>query len=152
MSARDEMIAHYRAVRERMKPKPEPSASVVTRRAVLQNQTPPDLLMFHPHMRRSRINAVMQAVADVTGISPDRVLSTQRRKDVISARHISWWICRYDLELTYPCIAHAFSVDHSSVIHGVRRIDEQLLSSIEIKARVAQARERASIGHQYWGA
>jgi chromosomal replication initiator protein len=48
-----------------------------------------------------------------------------RTKRLADLRHIAMWVCRDYLVASYPEIGKAFGgMDHSSVIHGVRRVDK----------------------------
>ena len=55
------------------------------------------------------------------------VCSIDRSRSIVTARHELWWRLR-QLKLSYVEIARLFGRNHTSVLHGVTRRDEQILA------------------------
>lgn len=57
----------------------------------------------------------------ITGISPVAILIGSRTKNVPKARSILCWLLRNSFDFTYPAIARAVGIDHTTVIASSRR-------------------------------
>lgn len=155
MSARQELSAHYAAVRERMRISRVPVPIVTIQPPppnLPNNQTPQELIQFRPVGRMSLVNRVVEAVSGATGVAVERIKGRQKAKEVVNARHISFWLLRNDIGLTLPWIAHFFDVDHTSVLYGVKRIERLRIEYEDIRIAIGEAREFTFGGHHYWGA
>lgn len=67
---------------------------------------------------RAIADAVEQT-AQETGVSVERILSTDRRKDAVNARWTAMGRARA-LGYSYPDIGRVFGVHHASVMHAVK--------------------------------
>lgn len=66
---------------------------------------------------------VIAATCHHFGIEQDTLLSGRRHRDVTDARHTAMWLMR-DADRTLLEIAAELGMDHTSVMHGVRRVDQ----------------------------
>lgn len=120
MSAREEMIAHYRAVRERMKPRPAVKPVPVAKddpavEIVFVNDPPVNLSALK---RRISLSDVFTAVAGHYEISLVDLASERRTNKVSRARQMAFTVARELTLCSYPYIAAALNKDHSTAIHG----------------------------------
>lgn len=66
------------------------------------------------------------------------ILSLRRAPEVTDARHIAMYLSRVLTRKSYPTIAHAFGdMDHSTIMHGCRRIEARLQDDPGLQKRVA---------------
>lgn len=73
--------------------------------------------------------AVLDEVAERLHVTVDEIRSPTRVRHVAYARHVAMFLLRRLCKLTWAAIATAVNrADHTTAIHGVRRI-EQLLES-----------------------
>lgn len=63
------------------------------------------------------------ATATYLGVDGDDILGRSLTHEHVNARHIAMWIMREGGE-TYSHIGRELGVDHSTVIHGVRRVNK----------------------------
>ena len=70
---------------------------------------------------------VMHAVAKSHGISPADIMGESRMRHIVNARFEVFYRLRIDLAMSYTRIATIFSKDHSTIIHGVRKLRSKLL-------------------------
>lgn len=66
---------------------------------------------------------IVDQVATRTGITRTAILGRDRFAEVVHARHLAMWLIRTQLDWSYPQIGRWFGRDHTTVIHGVGRID-----------------------------
>lgn len=81
---------------------------------------------------RTWLEVTWQA-AQAEGVTLAQVLGTTRPRRIVAARHRTWWAIRKgtaDLA-SYPTIAKAFGVHHTSVMYAVETCDARQLAAAE---------------------
>lgn len=77
--------------------------------------------------RRLQPAEVLSAVANHYSIKQAVIKGQRRQKEIIHARHIAMFLLKAELDLSYGEIGKIFSNrDHTSVLHGVQKINEQI--------------------------
>ena len=61
----------------------------------------------------------MRVACQMYDVTPDQVVSQNRKQYVVYARHLFCYLCRKELKLTFAGIGRIIHRDHSSVMHGV---------------------------------
>lgn len=135
MSARSEMIAHYRAVRERMQPRPqikavEPSPSPTTVEIVFVNEPPINLSVLK---RRISLNDVFAAVAGHYEISLIDLASERRTKKLARARQMAFCVAREVTLASFPQMAAAINKDHSTAVYADQITRERMQSDEQMR-------------------
>lgn len=135
MSARSEMIAHYRAVRERMQPRPqikavEPSPSPTAVEIVFVNEPPINLSVLK---RRISLNDVFAAVAGHYEISLIDLASERRTKKLARARQMAFCVAREVTLASFPQMAAAINKDHSTAVYADQITRERMQSDEQMR-------------------
>lgn len=55
-------------------------------------------------------------------VDPDDVLAGRRQQAVLDARHVFMWLMRQQGR-SYPEIGHELGMDHTTIINGVKRVE-----------------------------
>lgn len=79
--------------------------------------------------RHSRfMTLVVELVGERFGVTQDQIFSHDRHRTIAIARQACYWLGRHASkpQLSYPQIARALGTDHTTVMHGVRRMAERL--------------------------
>ena len=67
---------------------------------------------------------IINIVAEETKISATSIINPSRKSEVVLARHISMWACRWNTKESLPKIAAAHNrKQHGSVIHASNNIE-----------------------------
>ena len=83
------------------------------------------------------ITAIVDATATVCGVPAETILGFSRKQHHVEARYLAMFVARTTTDLSYPEIARAFSGrDHTSVMHGVRRIEQLVTESEDVRAKL----------------
>lgn len=77
-------------------------------------------------MERPSIEAIQDAVCAVLHLSRDDLLSPSRAPELTRARHLAMYLTRELTGYSLADIARGFRRDHSTVLHGIRRISNDL--------------------------
>jgi len=68
------------------------------------------------------IDAVISTVEESYSLPKGSVRSPRRQAKLVRARHAAWLIAKDLLKLSWPKMGGAFDRDHTSVMHGVRKV------------------------------
>jgi chromosomal replication initiator protein len=86
---------------------------------------------------RGDVETILRAVCAEFGVSKDDLLSKKREATISQARQIAMFLLREDAGLTVARIGRELERDHSTVLHGCKRIegsvadnDESIISAI----------------------
>jgi chromosomal replication initiation ATPase DnaA len=69
------------------------------------------------------VNHHLNYVAAAFNVDPDAVLGHSRAANVAAARQLLYWLLRQD-GLSYPVIGALVGRHHTTVIHGVRAVND----------------------------
>ena len=92
--------------------------------------------------RRITVDEIQKTVADHFNMKQADLLSERRTRSVARPRQIAMYLCKQHTTRSYPDIGRRFGGrDHTTVLHGVRKIDE-LMAQDEQIARDVEALTR----------
>lgn len=75
--------------------------------------------------RRITVDEIQKTVADHFSLKQADLLSERRTRAVARPRQIAMWLCKQHTTRSYPDIGRRFGGrDHTTVLHGVRKIEE----------------------------
>src|ERR1035437_3694607 len=72
--------------------------------------------------RISIITKIINIVAEYYGLNHSDFVSDVRSREIIIPRHVAMYLCRTMTDKSFPNIGKSFKRDHTSVIHGYRKI------------------------------
>jgi len=90
------------------------------------------------------IESIQKLVADYFSISPDKIMSNSRRKEVAVARHIAIYLCKKLTDSSLKTIGlHFGGRDHSTVIHSLRTVEKKYLKDTTLSKHIQTQKEKA---------
>ncbi len=111
---------------------------------VLKTQVITDLLQTRKPVLT--IKEIQKCVADYFGLQVSDLCSKRRTKDVVKARHLAMYIIRKETTKSFPQIAMKFGkMDHTSVLHAVRKIQGLSESDPEICDHIEGIRRKLGL-------
>ena len=75
---------------------------------------------------------IITTAATRTGIPIVELIGKTRRRDIVMARHCVMWIMRKKQHMTLSMIGKVFDRDHTSVIHGITKVNDYLDTHDEV--------------------
>ncbi|MEE8808778.1 MAG: chromosomal replication initiator protein DnaA [Lactimicrobium sp.] len=82
---------------------------------------------------------IIQAVADYYGLTHQQITSKTRTKNIANARHISIYLCRHLLNLSYIKIGEEFGGrDHSTIISACTKVSRQIKNDPAMATAIQQ--------------
>lgn len=83
------------------------------------------------------IRDIVQRVATHYGMEPMDIISRRKQPKVVTARHVAMYLARKLTPRSLPEIGrHLGNFDHTSVLNGVRRIEERRLDDVRLRGDV----------------
>jgi chromosomal replication initiator protein len=110
----------------------------LAREALNDSSTPPSAQGTDDHA--PSVAAIQDAVCVVLHLSRDDLLSPSRVPEVTRARHLAMYLTRQLTGLSLANIARSFQRDHSTVLHAIRRVDNELEPGSALHTTLLQAR------------
>ena len=85
---------------------------------------------------------ILEKTSSFFGLRPQDVKSPRKPKKIVTARQVAMYLCREILGMSLKDIGDRFGgKDHTTVIHAMRKIQEEMSQSAEIRSIVTSIRE-----------
>jgi chromosomal replication initiator protein len=84
------------------------------------------------------VEDIVNSVCKTLNIKKEKIYTPNRKRPVVTARQLCMWILRKKMKLPLKTIATEFQMDHTTVIHGVRMIEEQMAVYDHFKLKVKE--------------
>ena len=86
---------------------------------------------------------IIDTVADYYGLTHQQIVSKTRTKNIANARHISIYLCRTKLSLSYIKIGEEFGGrDHATIMSACRKVEKALKTDPAMKEAVNTLEKR----------
>ncbi|MCI8615184.1 chromosomal replication initiator protein DnaA [Parablautia intestinalis] len=103
-----------------------------------------DIISSHS-TRQITPQLIIDIVAEHFGISPEDIVSRKRNSEFVQPRQICMYLCRHLTEESLQSIGKALGKkDHTTVIHGIEKITEDIKTNAELKNRIDIIRKKIS--------
>lgn len=68
---------------------------------------------------------IVSAVSKVFNLTKEDIMGNSREKNIALARQVSMWLCKTELDLSFPTIGRLFGgKDHTTVMHAYNKIEK----------------------------
>ena len=82
-----------------------------------------------------QVNRIQSVVSRITGIKMNDICSSSRKSEIVRARHLSMYFCRFNTHINLLIIARLHSKDnHATVIHACKMIENELRRDKKLKS------------------
>lgn len=86
---------------------------------------------------------ILKITTDYFQITPADILSPKRNKELVRPRQIIMYLLRHEMNLSYPKISrHLNKKDHTTIIHGVEKIEKEMARDDELHKQLAKLKEQ----------
>lgn len=94
--------------------------------------------VIYPDQKREvSPSLIIDVVAEHFNISKEDITSKKRNSEYVIPRQIIMYLCRHMTEATYQVIAaHLGKKDHTTVIHGVEKIEEKIQTDEDLRSKI----------------
>lgn len=92
---------------------------------------------------RSEIMHIRDGVASFYGLTPEDLVSSDRKWRIARPRHVAMYLARVKTEASFPVIADHFGGrDHTTVMHAVNTVEGRVKIDPAFRQELAQLAER----------
>ena len=100
--------------------------------------------VIYPDQRREvSPSLIIDVVAEHFNISKEDITSKKRNSEYVIPRQIIMYLCRHMTETTYQMIAaYLGKKDHTTVIHGVEKIEEKIQTDEDLRNKIETIRKK----------
>lgn len=95
--------------------------------------------MVRPRLTVKRIQDVVSSYYHIT---PHEMTSERQAREVVIPRHVAMYLARQMTFKSLPSIGRLFNRDHTTVMHGIRRVKGMMADSPDFAMDVNILRER----------
>lgn len=86
---------------------------------------------------RFKLRQIHEAVCESYQLNQNIFLSTRRQQSLVNARHLAMYLARYNTQCSLLELGRWLGGrDHTTILHGVRRIERMRLTDPDIAARI----------------
>lgn len=102
--------------------------------------------VIYPDQRREiSPSLIIDVVAEHFNISKEDITSKKRNSEYVIPRQIIMYLCRQMTEATFQMIAaYLGKKDHTTVIHGVEKIEEKLRTDEDLRNKIETIQKKLS--------
>jgi chromosomal replication initiator protein len=105
-----------------------------------------DLVAPGPSGRGATPNTVLLAVARYYGVKADDLKARSRQKQIVEPRQIAMYLLREDAHLSTPEVGRLLKRDHTTVLHGLKQVANDIARDGPSRAAVRGVREVIACG------
>lgn len=88
---------------------------------------------------------IINTVAEHFGITPGDISSNKRNSEIVIPRQIVMYLCRTMIDIPLKTIGtYIGKRDHSTIIHGIKKVEEELENSDSMKETIESIRKKLS--------
>ncbi len=89
---------------------------------------------------------ILQTVADYFRLDPSDITGSKRSSDIVVPRQISMYLMRDMLDIPLTSIGSFLGKkDHSTIIHGIKKIEQEMIKSPQIAESVQELKHKLSM-------
>jgi chromosomal replication initiator protein len=105
-----------------------------------------DLVAPGPSGRGATPLAVLTAVSRYFGVTIDDLKGKFRHKQIVGPRHVAMYLLREDAHLSTPEVGRLLHRDHTTVLHGIKQVANDIARDGASRAAVIGVREVVASG------
>ena len=84
---------------------------------------------------------ILKAVAEFYNVAPEELVGRVRKKEVVEPRQVAMFLIRDILEMSYPHIGEKLGRDHTTAIHAVEKISQEINKNSSLSQKINLIKE-----------
>lgn len=98
------------------------------------------------------VNDVKDVVCEFYKVSPNELVASRKNRDGTAiCRQVAYWLAKEYTTLSYPSLGRIFMRDHTTIIHGVRAIEQRRQTEPRVYMALTELRRRLDAKHHRGG-
>ncbi|MCM1049330.1 MAG: chromosomal replication initiator protein DnaA [Clostridiales bacterium] len=100
-------------------------------------------IIYPDKPREVTTSLIIEVVAEYFKIKPEDITSKRRNSEFVQARQIVMYLCRELTDTSFSSIGKILGKkDHTTVIHGVNKINEEIVNNEELKNKIDSIKKK----------
>jgi len=91
--------------------------------------------------KRVSDDQILKAVAEFFNISISDLIEKGRKKEVVEPRQVAMFLLRDILDMSYPYIGEKLGRDHTTAIHAVEKINQEINKNSSLNQKINLIKE-----------
>lgn len=91
--------------------------------------------------RRITDDQILRSVAEFFNTSISDLITRGRKKEVVEPRQIAMYLLRDMLDMSYPYIGEKLGRDHTTAIHAVEKINQEINKNSSLNQKIILIKE-----------
>ncbi len=91
--------------------------------------------------RRVNDNQIIRSVAEFYNLAVSDLVGRVRKKEIVEPRQIAMYLIRDMLDMSYPHIGEKLGKDHTTAIHAVRKINQEVNRNSSLNQKIISIKE-----------
>ncbi len=102
------------------------------------------ILKDHQPLRRSSLSAdqIYALVGDHYHVAREDLFGPRRHKELVYPRQIIMYLLRHELNYSFPKIGRELGKDHTTVMHGVEKIEHELPKDVHLQQQISLLKDQ----------
>lgn len=84
---------------------------------------------------------IIKSVGEFFNVAPDELMKRSRKKEIVEPRQVAMYLLRDILELSYPYIGEKMGRDHTTAIHAVEKISQEINKNSSLSQKINLIRD-----------
>ncbi len=114
---------------------------------ITQDMTWDVLKNYIPSSHTPKIEEILNCVSEAFGFTPGKLGSKSRKKNLVLARNISFYLARKYTDLSLKDIGRHVNRRHSTVLKGITTIEKEVAKDSRTGRQLKRIAERLELGH-----
>ncbi len=94
---------------------------------------------------------IQDLVCEFYKVSLNDLKAARKDQETSTARKVAYWLAKEYTTLSYPSLGRIFMRDHTTVIHGVRSIEQRRQTEPRVYMALTELRRRLDAKHHRGG-
>lgn len=84
-------------------------------------------------------SVIIQRAATISGYGIEEITGKRRQRELTMVRHCAIWLMKRNTGLTQAEIGRYFNMDHTSIIHACKKVEDYLQTKDELYLPIHEA-------------
>jgi chromosomal replication initiator protein len=83
------------------------------------------------------IDTLLKFVAEYYGVRPSELKAASNSRNIVMPRQVAMYLCKTLTSASLPDIGRAFGKHHSTVIHSIRKVEDERRKNADFNSQVS---------------
>lgn len=85
---------------------------------------------------KNKLEKIFTFVCEQLSVNPEQVVKRSRKEHLVFARQVYFYVAKTCIKSTLKQIAGYLSLDHSTVVHGIKRVEDLIYTEKKTRDQI----------------